>query len=160
LIIDFQGTAANKESVEYKEGDKVVSEIYVRARVRNDGQQVARGCRVFLSSLAEVQASGTMPTVLHDAKPLAWAGYDFSALDVPPGVDFYVDVIRISKQYSGWLFPVPRLFASQQELKNYRGTYRFHLLLTAYNATPAACVIDVVYDGDWHSLRAFRARAA
>jgi hypothetical protein len=159
VVIDFQGTEANQVTSEYKIGEKVVSEIYIRARVRNTGHHVAKSCRVFVAALTEVHASGTTPTSLKDAKQLAWAGYDFSPLDVPRGVDFYVDVVRVSKSDPGWLFSVQKLFASQTQLKAYRGTYRFRLLVTADNADPAACEIDVVYDGDWHNLRAMRARS-
>ncbi len=154
LVIDFLSTAANQEDVEYKVGDKTISEIYIRARVRNDGRQVANNCRVFIAALSEVHPVGTTPTSLHDAKQLSWAGYKFSPLDVPPGVDFYVDILRVSKHEPGLVLCVERLFASQSGLKNYRGTYRFRLLATASNAEPAACEIDVSYDGDWHNLRA------
>ena len=119
LVIDFQGAPANQEAAEYKEGDTTVSEIYIRARVRNTGHQIAKGCRVFIAGLTEVHASGLIPTRLYDAKQLAWAGHDFSLLDIPPGVDFYVDVVRVSKHNPGWLLSVRRLFSSQKELKNY-----------------------------------------
>ena len=156
LVIDFEGGKANKETSEYKEGDRLVSEIYIRARVRNTGHRVAKGCRVYVTAICEVLASGTTPSRLHDAKQLGWAGHDFSGLDVPRGVDFYADVVRISKSDPGWKFSVQRLFASQQELVHYRGTYRFYLLGTADNADPSTCEIDVTYDGDWHNLRAIR----
>ena len=159
LVIDFEGTEANMEEVEYKDGDRAVSEIYIRARVRNAGHEVAKGCRVFIASLTEVHPSGIMPTRLHDAKQLAWAGYDFSSLDVPPGVDFYVDIARVSKNNSGISLSVQRLFASQAGIKNYRGIYRFRLLATADNADPTGCAIDVSYDGDWHNLRALKTKA-
>jgi hypothetical protein len=159
LVIDFEGTAANMEEVEYKDGDRVASEIYIRARVRNTGRQVAKRCRIFVASLAEVHPSGVMPTRLHDAKQLAWAGYDFSPLDVPPGVDFYADIARVSKDNPGITLSVQRLFASQAGIRNYRGIYRFRLLATADNADPSECAIDVSYDGDWHNLRALKAKA-
>jgi hypothetical protein len=86
LFIDFEGTTTNQETAEYKDGDKIVSEIYIRATIRNTGCQVAKSCRVFLAALTEVHASGITPTSLRDAKQLAWAGHDFSSLDVPPGI--------------------------------------------------------------------------
>lgn len=158
LAIDFEGSQANIDTAEYKDGESTVSEIYIRARIRNTGQRPARGCRVFIVGLTEVHASGTIPTSFHDAKQIAWAGYDFSPVDVPRGVNFYADVLRISKNRAGWLFSVRRLFASQMQLKDYRGTYRFRLMVTADNAEPVGCEIDVTYDGDWHSLRAIAAR--
>jgi hypothetical protein len=157
LQVDYEGKDdANKVLVEYtkKEGTQV-AEIYIRARVRNAGRRVAKGCRVFLTSLEEVQQAGkTTPTVFHDAMQLAWAGGEFVAQDVPNGVEFYADLTHISKLRPGWSFSVKRLFANHEVLKNYKGTYRFHLLATAENASPATIEVDISYNGDWHNLRA------
>ena len=39
-------------------------------------------------------------------------------------------------------------------VKNYSGTYRFQLTVTADNAEPATCEVDVTYAGNWNDLRA------
>lgn len=156
LQIDYEGTEANKISVERKQGNESISEIYIRARVRNTGR-VARGCRVFLTARQEVHPSGaTPPTPFHDSMMMVWTGWNFLPRDVPRGISFYVDVRRIFKQSSGWLFSVEKPFASRAGLKDYRGTYRFCLTVTGDNAEPATCQIDVTYAGDWHNLRACR----
>jgi hypothetical protein len=49
LSIDYQGTDANFVPSEYPQDGKLVSAIFVRARVRNIGVRVAHGCRVFLT---------------------------------------------------------------------------------------------------------------
>jgi hypothetical protein len=112
---------------------------------------------VFLVALNEVHPSGkTTPAALHDSLMLAWAGYHFEPRDVPRGLWFFADVIRVSKHQSEWVFSVDKLFAQHFHLKDYRGTYRFHLMVTGDNTTPATCEVDVTYDGDWHSLRALQ----
>jgi hypothetical protein len=151
------GTSANQVTAEYQQGR---AEIYIRARVRNTGREVARSCRVYLAELTEIRTSGQISTSLYDAKQLQWAGLDFIPLDIPRGVNLYVDLAWVSKDQPGWRFSVQRLFASQSGLKTYRGTYRFHLLATAHNADPAVCSVDVSYDGDWHSLRAWEVKSA
>ena len=151
LLIDYAGGDANRVEVELASG---ISEIYVRARVRNTGVRVARNCLVFLTALKEVHPSGTTPTTLHDAMPLAWAGWNFTPRDVPQGVEFYVDLMRVSKQTTGWQISVQQLYASHANLKQYSGTYRFQLTVTADNAFPATCEIDVTYDQNWRNLRA------
>ena len=75
-------------------------------------------------------------------------------IDLPKGVEFYVDLMRVSKDYGGWDFSVQHLFADQQSLKSYKGTYRFRLMVTSDNAEPAKCDVDVEYHGDWNNLRA------
>jgi hypothetical protein len=157
LLIDFDGTESNIVHAEHMQGDKPVSMIYVRVRVKNEGSAIAKGCRVYLTELKEVYPGGsTHSTALDDSKVLAWAGWDFSPKDVPPGVVCYADVVRVSKHDRGWLFSIQgKLFAHQQNLKDYVGTYRFRVMVTAENAAVGpSCEFDVIYNGDWHSLRA------
>jgi len=142
LRIDSKETAANKVNTEYTQPDgTAVSEIYIRARVQNTGRHIAKGCVVFLAKLEIVHPSGgTTSTVFFDSRPLAWAGWKFIARDVPPEVDFYVDVMRVSKSVSGWRFSVEKLFANEAALQRHSGTYRFTLVVTADGAKPASCV--------------------
>jgi hypothetical protein len=156
LQIDYEGVeGAHRVEVDYTDKEnRPVAEIYIRARVQNKGRRVAKGCLVFLANVREVHPSGMTTTSFHDSMPLAWAGWNFSPRDIPRGVEFYVDVVRVSKHVSGWRFSVERLFASHAELKDYRGTYRFSLMVTGDKADPAMCEVDVTYDGDWHNLRA------
>ena len=156
LRIDSEEAAANKVEADYKAADgTAVSEIYIRARVQNTGRQIAQGCVVFLAKLEEVHPSGgTTSTVFFDSRPLTWAGWNFLPRDVPSGLDFYVDVMRVSKSAPGWKFSVQKLFWNEEALQSYSGTYRFTLMVTADNAEPASCKIDITYNGDWHSLRA------
>jgi hypothetical protein len=161
FLIDFEGGTSNIVHAEHERDSKPGAFIYVRARVRNVGRHTAKGCRVFLRKLEEVLPGGqTLQTTWDDSKVLAWAGWSFVPVDVPAGVEFYVDIVRVSKADRGWLFSVEKLFATQQGLKDYVGTYRFHLMATAENASPAYCTIDVVYNGDWHSLRSVAVKPA
>jgi hypothetical protein len=137
-----------------KDGNDI-SAVYVRVRVRNQGRRIASRTRVFLTGLEEVQHSGTTPTRLRDALVLGWpGGKDYEPRDIPRGVDFYADLVCVSKHSSGWIFRVKETYASHRDLPNYRGTYRFHILATADDADPAQCMVDVTYDGDWHNFRA------
>jgi hypothetical protein len=86
---------------------------------------------------------------------LSWpGGKDFAPRDIPRGVDFYADVVHVTKQNSDFLFSVNAMFADARDLGKYRGTYRFHILITSDDANAAQCRIDVTYDGDWHHFRA------
>lgn len=155
LAVDYEGTEANRVDVHYKENQTDIDEIYIRVRVRNLGTRTAKGARVFLTSLREVQNSGaTTPTALYDSLALAWAGWGFEPRDIPKGICFYADLMRVSKNTPGWLLSVERTFASHAPMANYSGTYRFQVTVTADNAAPAICEVDVTYNQDWHSLRA------
>jgi hypothetical protein len=144
---------ATRVENEYMAGQVKKEEVYIRARVRNIGRRPARNCRVYLTKLSEVKGTSLGDTVFKDARPISWAGWDFLPRVVPKGVDFYVDVARVSKQTRGWILPLERLFASEENLKSYSGTYRFHLLVTSDNASPFQYSVDVEYNGDWHNFR-------
>jgi len=156
LSIDFQDDKFHRVESTHKRSDgKEDSFVYIRARVRNTGRNVAKDCRVFLAHLEEVHPSGkTTRTVFLDSRQLAWSGWNFVSLSLPAGLDFYADVLRISKAASGWGISVEQIFASEQDLKSYSGTYRFHLVATSENAVPARCTVDITYAGDWRNLRA------
>jgi len=158
LTIDYEGGDANLVHVDYQSGNTNIANIYIRARVRNQGRRMARRCRVFLTGLEEVHPSGqTTQTSYRDSIALPWAGDQFGTRDVPRGVEFYVDILWVSKHDPGWRFLVETLFANYIGLQNYGGTYRFHLLVTADDADPGTCAVDVTYSGNWLNLRAAQA---
>jgi hypothetical protein len=160
LKLDFEGKRdCNIVDAERTDAGKKLSELYIRARLRNTGKRPAKNCLVFLTRIEEVQPSGTTLAPFHDASPVSWAGWNFSPRTVPRGVDFYCDVMKVSKDDSGWHMTVEKLFSDRKKLSDYRGTYRFHLLATADNAEPESYEIDVTYDGDWHNLRAIGRRS-
>lgn len=160
LSLNYADDAAHFVNVDFvRPGGQDVSAVYVRVGLNNSGKRVAKGCRVFLTKLEEVHESGTTEAPLHDSLLLGWpGGTDFSPRDLPKGVDYFADVVFVSKHAPGFRFAVREMYANQLTLGDYRGTYRFHLLLTAENADPVGCKIDVSYAGDWHNLRAISVR--
>jgi hypothetical protein len=156
LAIDFQDDDLHRvETPDERSEGKDPPYLYMRVRVRNTGRRAAKSCRVFLAYLEEVHPSGlTTRTVFLDARQLAWAGFKFDPLDLPRDLDFYADVVRVSKAASGWGISLEQLFSSERSLESYKGTYRFHVIATSDNARSARCVIDISYNGDWHNLRA------
>jgi hypothetical protein len=165
LKLDYVGGQANKVESSFESNKLNVTEIFIRVRLRNTGIRIARDCRVYLIDIKErvylidikeVDYASTHETSFHDSMILAWPGWpeDFDPRVIPRGIDAYVNVVSVSKNEAGWQFHVKNLFASQQALKAYSGTYRLTLLATADNAHPVELKIDVTYNQDWHSLRA------
>ena len=155
LRLDYQGKAGlNMVDVDYSEGDRSVSEIYIRVRLRNRGRSIARKCLVYLTAIEEVYPAAQTPTAFAEAMPLAWPLHKFTPLDIPVGPDFYVDILRISKYEPGWNFSVEKLFANHAKLKGFKGTYRFHIVATSDNADSAKFAFDIEYSQDWNGLRA------
>jgi hypothetical protein len=154
-----------KLHIDYR-GDKISSEllsnVFIKVRVQNQGRLTAKGCRVFLASLTKVLPSEPrQPTVLLDSKQLAWAGGNFLPRDIPKGVNFYAELVNVSKlpEKKGWHFFIePGLFGEQLEIESYLGTYHFSLVVTSDNAEPATCGVDVTYNGNSEHLSAAAAR--
>ncbi len=160
LKIDYLGADENiVTSEDPGDSGQIVENLWVRARVRNTGRLRAEKCQVFLTSLHEVRADGSVSArLIKDSKPLQWAGGSRAPVDVPPGVEFYVDLLKVSKAVSGWgmLFDLFR-HQRKENLERYSGTYQFHLMISGDNAPPQTCAINVEYKQDWHTLRAWQA---
>jgi hypothetical protein len=140
----------------WNEGPVEVTQIYIRARVRNVGAVVAKQCRPYLVKLEEVQPSGTTSAELFDSCVLHWPGYphDFAPRDIPKGINQFFDIVGVFKNRPGWRFAFGENFSSHRELAHYRGTYRFKVLVTGDGVKPAGRKIDVTYNGEWNNLRA------
>ncbi len=155
LRLDFGGNEAASIVEVRAVVDKITrSSLFVRIRVRNVGRRVAKGCLVYLAGIEEVNESGTCPTTFQDAMPLSWPLKDFEPRHLPPSVDVYVDLVIISKDDPGWSFGVKQLYASQELMKIFKGTYRFHLVVTAENAKARKASVEITYKQDWNTLRA------
>jgi hypothetical protein len=156
LAVDYANDDGHLCSFDKKNWeDKDISAVYVRIKVMNEGRRVARGCRVFLTGLEEVHPSGeTTQTSLHEALVLGWPKRDFEPRDIPRGVPFYADVVAVSKHGGDWNICVKEMYANHDQLPKYRGTYRFHVVVTGDEAEPVRCTVDATYDGDWHNFRA------
>jgi len=131
-------------------------------RLTNSGKSVAHDCRIFLTDITEINGTQKHPTKFYDAKELPWAGYpkDYAPRPIPPGINSYVDVLRISKDDASWHFCVKALFASQDAIKSYNGTYQLSVLATADNAKPVTCTFFVTFTGEYTTLRTYQGPVA
>ncbi len=85
LRIDFRNDADNvvSGSIKHKDGT-AIEYIWLRVRVRNVGQRIAKTCQVYLTSFYKVlPGEKTAPNpVLRDAKIVQWAGGSKSPIDI------------------------------------------------------------------------------
>jgi hypothetical protein len=162
LEIDFQDCSAKEPKSPYMpqgswEVEGLQREwIVVRANIHNRGRRTAKNCRVYWIALNEVHDGKARPAGLRDSLPLPWAGWDFDPRDVPPKADAFLDVVRFRKDVGAWDFPIRSFFSNRSTLNNFAGVYRFRIVATADNASPAYCEIGVDYRKDWNNLRAWR----
>jgi hypothetical protein len=61
--------------------------------------------------------------------------------------------VSFSKHDPGWRFSTkPPFYSSLAELANYKGTYRFTVVVAGDGATPKTRQIYVDYHGDWNNV--------
>jgi hypothetical protein len=137
-------------------GQYAFNGVIFRAKLTNKGRRAARGCRVFVTAINEQHQPASAQTSFRDSRQAPWAGWTFDSRSVPNGINYYTDFLRISKETSGWIFPFERTMEIDHALGEFRGTYQFRLTAVADNAKPISIIIAIVYDGDWHALRAWK----
>ena len=162
LRFDFRNCSANDLQSPYMphtswdEDGQQRDWLVVRASLHSEGRRTAKHCRVFLIELYEVHDRKKTPAAFHDSVPLPWAGWEFNPRDAPPSTTSFVDVVRFRKDVSAWNFPFLTYSNNKASLTGYSGTYHLRIVATADNADPTYCEIAVVYEKDWHGVRAWR----
>jgi hypothetical protein len=154
LVVDFSWeTEGFRREWTRSEGGTQITDIYVRARVRNEGRRVAKKCRPYLVKVEEVLPSGLNPTKMVESRVLGWPRGDYDPRDIPKGIDQFFDVVVVVKDNNqpGWLFKTRE---PSPELAGYKGTYRLTVLVAGDDVEPDGRKIDVTYNGEWEHLRA------
>lgn len=137
-----------------QEDGQAVHDQYIRVRLRNTGKEAANDCLVYLTSVQEIHEGGSkVPTLMNEATPLSWPLNEYGSRTIPPGPDFYVDLVRFFSRAPGWHFGMQNSLSSHEPLKSYRGAFRCHVMASARNAKPARLWIDVKYEGTSQSVR-------
>ena len=158
LVVEFiENETGFRTEGKWKRNDIEFSEIYIRARVRNRRGRLAKQCRPYLVKLEKVDTAGRVtPTAFADSFVLRWPGprRDYAARDLPRDVNQFFDVVGILRNEPGWRFTFEEKFTEHAELADYRGTYRFTVLVVGDCVTPGSCKIDITYHGDPDNLDA------
>jgi hypothetical protein len=158
LVVEFipeeggfrtEGTWKNEDGTQ-------ITEIYIRARVRNVGRRIAKKCRPYMIRLEEVHTSGTTQTPFCDSAVLRWPRADYEPRDIPNGINCFFDVVGVLKNRPGWRFKFSEkeMVSDYAALPKYEGTYRFTVLVTGDGVEPEGRKIDVTYNGNSNNLRA------
>jgi hypothetical protein len=127
--------------------------IYVRVKVLNNKSALAKSCRAYLVNIERKGPSGSfVATEYCEALQLGWAVHGeqaFSAVDLPTGVPFYVDVLS-TRPTSPAFKPHVRLVPMRYEpLFSTPGTYRFTILASGDEVKPVMLRLVFKWSGDW-----------
>jgi hypothetical protein len=161
LRITFNDSADCVTPTPAKVGGIPVQAWYIRAKITNDSEYLARSCRVFLTEVERRDDKGVFHrTDYCDSIQLAWSvreGLEFEATDVPNSVNCFVDIFS-TVQGSSDLSPRLRSFPYRYHaLFKDPATYRLTIHAIGDGAKTAKQQIIVDWKGQWDT---FTVRAA
>lgn len=154
-LLYIEDECKNVSNYRKKDDEGNISETFVKIKLINKGNIIAKNCNIFILSISEVINSNTRKVNFYESKPIKWPGYpdDYKPRDIVKGTNNYGDVVGFTTDSPEWQFKVSNLFASQQNMKKHKGTYRIRLAALAENAKMAECKLDVTFDGTVNSIR-------
>jgi len=133
--------------------------VYIRVRVNNASTVIAQKCKAYLVSVERGVDSDFAPTFYCESMPLAWScqspGKEYDSLDIPKGVNQYIDLIETNSNFGQQIIPKIMVIPFRYiDLFKDKGKYRFTVLLTGENVEPV--YIKVVFDwqGVWDQFTA------
>ena len=131
---------------------------YLRVRVKNVGNMIAKGCRAYLVRIEEIVGSESRPTFFRDTLRLRWAyeegGSLHDGVDIPPGIFVYFDVISCElidskSQIFIQFAQVREHFANKMQFDK---TYRFAILIASEGADPKEIRLAVNMGPSWRDF--------
>jgi hypothetical protein len=132
--------------------DANMGAFYVRGSAVNQNRTIAKSCKVFLT-LIEREGSSSRDEILHqDPIPLAWSFLGPIALDLPPKLPFFFDIVSVNN-VENELTPqtTPKAVIWKTILKP-PGGYRLTATLTGENIDPVSFWITLEWQGTFESF--------
>jgi hypothetical protein len=138
---------------------------YIRIRVMNTKQHLARSCRAFLINIEKQNEKGVFEqTQYYDSQQLKWSAIPqapFSEIDIPYGVNRYIDLLLTEsatntfrlciEHFSFWLSVSPGFEESRgaEKLLRQTGTFRFTILVSGDGIEPQVVRMVFLWRGEW-----------
>jgi hypothetical protein len=138
------------------DGQSTGSARYVRLKVKNVGQRIAKDCRGVLVQVEKKDHDSYRETSYTDAIQLTWAYAQgekrHEGKDLIKEVDNYLDLCEV-KSWENVLRPQLVTRSSRyQDLFKEPGTYRLTVQLSAEEADPVLTQIILTWHGEWKTL--------
>jgi hypothetical protein len=159
LALDYQDTedCKSKTPIDSTEGCYVRVKVTNRARLRS----TAKDCRAYLTNMEKENQRGEfVKTVYCDTIQLAWScqkcGEEYRAIDIPKGINQYVDVIstqKSSQEFKPKIMVVPNRY---QGLMKETGVFRFTIQVSAEGSDSVAIQLVFKWEGVWDNFEVHR----
>lgn len=132
--------------------DANMEAFYVRGSAVNQNRTIAKSCKVFLTLIEREGLSGRYEILHQDPIPLAWSFLGPIALDLPPKLPFFFDIVSVNN-VENELTPqtTPKAVIWKTILKP-PGGYRLTTTLTGENIDPVSFWITLEWQGTFESF--------
>ncbi len=126
---------------------------YIRASASNKSWVTAKSCKVFLTMIEKEVEKNHFRPLHHDPLPLPWAYLGASAIDIPPGMEFFFDIFAVNDQENR-IEPqtYPMRPHSWKNLLQESGRYKFSVVVAGENLRLVPLSLCFVWKGSFDSV--------
>jgi hypothetical protein len=137
-----------------KNGERIETEgYYIRVMVRNEKYLLARDCRAFLVNIEKKGEDNEFhPTVYYDSIQAQWAcrsGQGFSGIDLPRGMNQFIDVIGSIKDNPNVDPKIDSKIFMHRSLFSEIGTFRYTIQVSGNELNPVKIKFIFKWNGKW-----------
>jgi hypothetical protein len=138
-------------------GGQETEGYYFRVKVRNIKPTLAKDCRAFLVGV-EKKGDGNkfISTIYQDSIQLQWAcrsGQGFSSIDLPIGINQFIDVIAIIKGVDRIDPKIEMLPFIYRNLFSEHGTFRYTVQVSGQELKPDFIRFVFEWNGKWDDFK-------
>lgn len=135
-------------------GQRIETEgYYIRVMVRNEKYLLARDCRAFLVKIEKKGEDNKFhPTVYYDSIQAQWAcrsGQGFSGIDLPRGMNQFIDVIATIKDNINVDPKIDSKIFLHRSLFSEFGTFRYTIQVSGNELNPEKIKFIFKWKGKW-----------
>lgn len=135
-------------------GERIETEgYYIRVMVRNEKYLLARDCRAFLVNIEKKGEDNEFhPTLYYDSIQAQWAcrsGQGFSGIDLPRGLNQFIDVIAIIKDKPNIDPQIDSKIFMHRSLFTEIGIFRYTVQVSGNELNPVKIKFIIKWNGKW-----------
>jgi hypothetical protein len=135
-------------------GERIETEgYYIRVMVKNEKYLLARDCRAFLVNIEKKEEDNKFhSTVYYDSIQAQWAcrsGQGFSGIDLPRGLNQFIDVIGTIKDNPNIDLKIDSKIFLHRPLLSEIGTFRYTIQVSGNELNPVKIKFIFKWNGKW-----------
>lgn len=126
---------------------------YIRCKVTNAKSALAKSCRAYLVNVERQGSRGNWEATSYcESMQLAWASRgdgSYTALDIPKDVPHFIDILSVREGSNEFRPAIQVMPFRYESLWSTHGTYRFTVIVSGEDVTPATLGVSLKWTGEW-----------